>query len=133
MAFAIRDVRVFDGKDVSESTSVLVEDGIIKAVGPNIEAPGIPTISKPGHTLLPGLIDAHCHPYGESSLPEQSIRFGITTIMDMHNSPSKARLQKQWAKERKDFPDVKSCFSAAVMDGGWPVFIEKKMGELQVR
>ncbi len=131
-SFIIQDVRLFDGENVVEKGSVLVENGLIKQVGGHFEKPGVPTISKPGHTLLPGLIDAHCHPYRQARLSEQSFRFGITTLMDMHNLHENAVLQKKWAKERKDFPDVKSCHFAATIDNGWPAWVEKKLSNNDV-
>jgi dihydroorotase-like cyclic amidohydrolase len=131
-SFIIQDVRLFDGEKVQENASVLVEDGIIKGVAQEYQKAGLPIISKPGHTLLPGLIDAHSHPYGEASLSEQSFRFGITTLMDMHNLHSNAVLQKRWAKTRKDFPDIKSCHFAATIENGWPAWVEKKLSNNKV-
>lgn len=127
MSFVVKDVRVFDGESVLENASVLVENGIISKIGIDLDAAGLPTYSKPGHTLLPGLIDAHCHPYGEPRLSEQAFRFGITTIMEMHNTNDNTQMQKQWARERKDYPDVKSCHYSATIDGGWPAWVEKKL------
>ncbi|KIW99287.1 uncharacterized protein Z519_00950 [Cladophialophora bantiana CBS 173.52] len=126
-SFIIKNVRLFDGENIHEDASVLVEDGIIKQVQQDIEKPGVPIFSKPGHTLLPGLIDAHSHPYRESRLSEQAFRFGITTLMDMHNLHDNAVQQKQWAKERKDFPDIKSCHFSATIEGGWPAWVEKRL------
>lgn len=41
---------------------VLVQDGRIKAMGPDVQAPaGATTLDLEGMTLLPGLIDAHTH------------------------------------------------------------------------
>lgn len=131
-SFIIRDVRLFDGEKVLENESVLVEEGIITQVGQDVEKAGIPVLSMPGHTLLPGLIDAHCHPYRECRLSEQAFRFGITTLMDLHNLHENAVLQKKWAKERKDFPDVKSSHFAATIDGGWPAWVEKKLSNNEV-
>ena len=128
-SFILKDVHLFDGDKVFDSAAVLVEDGIIKEVRSDIHRAGLPVISKPGHTLVPGLIEAHCHPYGNAQLPEQCFRFGITTIMDMHNVHETAVQQKKWAKERKDFPDVKSCHYAATIAGGWPAFVEKKLSK----
>lgn len=133
MSFVVKDVRVFDGESVLEKASVLVENGLISKIGTDLETSGIPVFSKPGHTLLPGLIDAHCHPYREARLSEQAFRFGITTIMDMHNTNANARLQKQWANERKDFPDVKSSHYSATIEGGWPAWVEKKLANNEVR
>ncbi|EXJ76519.1 uncharacterized protein A1O5_01027 [Cladophialophora psammophila CBS 110553] len=126
-SFIIKNVRLFDGENIHEDSSVLVEDGIIKQVQQDIEKSGLLIFSKPGHTLLPGLIDAHSHPYRESRLSEQAFRFGITTLMDMHNLHDNAVQQKQWAKERKDFPDIKSCHFSATIEGGWPAWVEKRL------
>lgn len=131
-SFIIRDVRLFDGDSVLENTSILVENGLITHVGRDLEKAGVPALSMPGHTLLPGLIDAHCHPYREARLSEQAFRFGITTLMDMHNLHENAVLQKKWATERKDFPDIKSCHFAATINGGWPAWVEKKLSNNQV-
>ena len=132
-SFAIEGVRVFDGEKCVENTTVVVENGLIKHVGDGMDTSEIPRISKPGCTLLPGLIDAHCHPYREARLSEQAFRFGITTLMDMHNTHENAVQQKKWAAERKDFPDIKSCHFAATIDGGWPAWVEKKLDNNEVR
>ncbi|KAL2209393.1 composite domain of metallo-dependent hydrolase [Sarocladium strictum] len=124
-SFIIRGVRLFDGLDVSENTSVLIKDGVIAEVGPNTEAEGVPIIEKPGHTLLPGLIDAHVHPDDNAAFSEQAFRFGVTTLMEMQNRH--AAQQKQWSRERKDFPDIKSTHSAATIENGWPAAILKKV------
>ena len=126
MSFVIKDVRIFTGEEVIESGSVLVEDGIIKHVGPDIRASDVTGISKPGHTLLPGLIDAHVHALSIVPLLEQALRFGITTLMDMHNVPAEVAKLKKVAGERKDVADLKSACYAATIDGGWPAWVVKK-------
>lgn len=40
---------------------LLVQDGIIAAIAPRIDAPDATVIDLRGYTVLPGLIDAHCH------------------------------------------------------------------------
>jgi hypothetical protein len=40
-----------------------------------------------GHTLLPGLIDAHTHSESRRDLLERSLIFGVTTNLDMLGSP----------------------------------------------
>lgn len=48
--------------NVIEKGSVLIEDGKIKDIGVEIEAPSnIEIIDAEGKLLLPGMIDAHCH------------------------------------------------------------------------
>lgn len=85
-SFLIEHVRIFTGETVVESGSVLVEGGKIAQVSDQALPFHGKKISKPGHTLLPGLIDVHIHANGgnDVALP-QSLRFGTTTVCDMHN------------------------------------------------
>ena len=49
-------------KGTLENSDVLVQDGIIKKVGQNLNAPnGVTTIDASGKYLMPGIIDAHSH------------------------------------------------------------------------
>ena len=81
--FAIRDVRIFDGTDVIERGTVLVQDGRITAVGVDVAVPaGADSIDGRGRTLLPGLIDAHVHAWGDAQA--DMLRFGVTSGFDMH-------------------------------------------------
>jgi two-component system response regulator DesR len=71
-AFAIVDARVFDGRNVLERATVLVESGTIRAVGANIDVPnGTPVVNAYGKTLLPGLIDSHTSWTEEDPLSER--------------------------------------------------------------
>lgn len=86
--FVIQDVLIFDGKEFTENGFVVVSNGKIAELGSGEPAVPIdtPTYSKPGCTIVPGLIDAHVHALGGNVHSiEQSIRFGVTTILDMHN------------------------------------------------
>ncbi|MDR1432674.1 MAG: amidohydrolase family protein [Propionibacteriaceae bacterium] len=56
--------RLFDGliPDLLEGQEILVEDGVITAVGRNLSRPpGVEVVDLSGLTLTPGLIDAHIH------------------------------------------------------------------------
>ena len=120
-SFLIADVRIFDGENTIDNGSVLVEDGKISKVSSSaIEYSGT-TLSKPGHTLLPGIVDVHIHANGgnELALP-QSLRFGVTTVCDMHNEwPNIQKLRKQM--EGGDCADLKTTSFAATIDMGWPM------------
>jgi imidazolonepropionase-like amidohydrolase len=80
-AFVIRHVRVFDGQRLLSARDVLVADGKIRAIGTRLRTPpGTMEIDATGQTLLPGLIDAHTHDWGESA--KQALRFGVTTELN---------------------------------------------------
>ncbi|EME79552.1 uncharacterized protein MYCFIDRAFT_61344 [Pseudocercospora fijiensis CIRAD86] len=120
-SFLISDVRIFDGEQSIENGSVLVENGKISKVSSGaIQFEGT-KYSKPGHTVLPGFIDTHIHANGgtEKALP-QSLRFGCTTVCDMHNEwPNILKLKKQQAAG--DCADLKTTSFAATIDNGWPM------------
>ncbi|KAM3419763.1 aryldialkylphosphatase [Cercospora zeina] len=124
-SFLIKDVRIFDGETTTESGCVLVEHGKISRVSNEaIEYDG-KVISKPGHTLLPGLIDVHVHCDNANpiALP-QALRFGCTTLCDMHNEfPNIQKLREQ--VKGGDCADIKTTSYAATIDGGWPEAITR--------
>src|SRR5690242_3208707 len=74
----LRPARVFDGVSPQphEGWSVLVVGDKIAAVGPNVTgSAGTRTISLPGTTLMPGMIEGHSHlflhPYNETKWDDQ--------------------------------------------------------------
>jgi imidazolonepropionase-like amidohydrolase len=120
----IRDVRLFDGHRVFEHRSVLVADGVIRAVGgPAMPSNGAQLVDGRGKTLLPGIIDAHVHisPADPQSSLTQSARFGVTTDLDMFTSVDGIRKFK--AIEAADPPgmaDLRSAGVGASAAGGVP-------------
>lgn len=108
-------VRVFDGVTVIADTDVVIQDGKIQSIGPNLTAPGAKAVDGAGKTLLPGLIDAHVHVHSQESL-EQAMVFGVTTELDMMMAP---RLEYELKSRNND--SVASFFSAgfpATVPGG---------------
>ena len=80
--FVVRDVRLFDGERVVDTTDVVVRDGLIAAVGRGVAvAANTPVVDGRGKTLMPALIDAHVHAYGPAT--RDAIRFGVDTELDM--------------------------------------------------
>lgn len=101
----LANCRVFDGEDVHERASVLVEDGRVVRIGaPNDAVPeGATTLDLEARTLMPGLIDAHVHVSGKVPPPAQGaepiydgtaghflqamlreyLRRGVTTLRDV--------------------------------------------------
>ena len=91
-----RDVQIFDGKSVSHG-DVLVDKGLIRAVGRKLATHGATVIDGAGKTLLPGLIDSHTHASEDKALT-QALVFGVTTELEMFGDPAKNRALRE--KER---------------------------------
>lgn len=89
-----RGVRLFDGEQVTEAADVLLAGGLVAAIGSALEAPAdAEEVDGTGHTLIPGMIDAHVHSY--EAFQQQSARFGVLTSLDMFTVPDLADLQQE--------------------------------------
>ncbi|MEX1211454.1 MAG: amidohydrolase family protein [Balneolaceae bacterium] len=98
MAFTnARIVTMNEEREVIERGTLLIRDGRIEAIGSNVEIPDEADVrSLDGHTLLPGLVDAHSHPHIEHSsfhIIEQHppylrapLAYGITTLMEVYGN-----------------------------------------------
>lgn len=97
-AVAFRNVAVFDGSRLIRRTTVIVRDGMIRAIGPDIAIPpAAQVVEGEGKTLLPGLIDAHTHlglTYGEQFLQDALI-FGVTTELEMWGGATSFTLRNE--------------------------------------
>lgn len=115
----IHNVRVFDGQHVLSNTNVLVIDGRIAAIGAKFDAPkNFPTVDGSGKTLLPGLIDAHTHSWGDAA--RDALRFGVTTELDMLGDWNRlpALKTKRESLARTDEADLWSAGAAVTAPGG---------------
>ena len=118
--FAVVDVRLFDGERTHSRTTVLVRDGRVAEVGPDLRVPGgVPRVDGRGATLLPGLIDAHVHTFSEEAL-DQAMRFGVTTVVDMFSQPAFGERMRQVQREgsRPRIADLHSAGILATAPGG---------------
>jgi imidazolonepropionase-like amidohydrolase len=83
---------------VRSGQEVLVMEGRVQRVGPNLQAPGAETIDLDGRYLLPGLIDLHVHPGmmvglrmdADGQTPQRVkhdlqlwLRYGVTTVQSL--------------------------------------------------
>lgn len=112
-SLVITDVRVFDGEAFIERTSLLIRDGVIADMTPALAIPDeIMVIDGSGKTVLPGLIDAHTHSYGDAL--KTSLRFGVTANVDMFTAAALLTGQKN---RRDSVAKVVSAdlFSAGVL------------------
>ncbi len=85
------------GRPPVEDSVVIFSGGRIQEVGKRGEVPiprGAQVIDAKGKTLMPGLIDGHCH-YWEW-LGELYLAYGVTTCPDINNSPT------EWIIAQKD-------------------------------
>lgn len=109
----IRDARVFDGERVLPTASVLIRDGRIVAVGADLDAPaGATVVDAAGMTLLPGLIDAHTHAFGDAL--REALVFGVTTELDMFTQPDLAAAMRS-QQAAGPVPGRADLFSAGVL------------------
>ena len=77
--------------------------------------------TKPGHTLISELIDAHIYAdQGRGLALGQLARFCVTTVLDMANGVKAIQDLRIMAKERSDVADIKSACTGAMADGGRP-------------
>ena len=118
-SFVIRKARVFDGHRVLDQADVWVDAGKIKAVGKDLKVPSdVKVVDAAGDTLLPGLIDAHTHAWGDA-LREAEI-FGVTTELDMFTDAKYMQQVKKEQADGKDLDqaDLRSAGTLATAPGG---------------
>jgi imidazolonepropionase-like amidohydrolase len=119
-SFVIRHARIFDGHCVLPYDTVHVSHGVIAAVGKDAAMPVAgETIDGSGHTLLPGLIDAHTHSWGAEPL-RQALVFGVTTELDMFMDAHLMRQLKRKLAEGDgdDLADLRSAGICATAPEG---------------
>jgi imidazolonepropionase-like amidohydrolase len=115
-----RDVRVFDGDSVTESTNVLVVGDKIEALGTAISIPpDAQVIQGQGMTLMPGFIDAHTHVMDVEQLKQAAV-FGVTTELDMMTDRRVlANIKHQFAAGGlTDAADFRSAGNPYTVEGG---------------
>jgi len=111
--FLISGASVFDGQQFLDGIDVIVGNGQIEAVGQGLaNSAGLPRIEAAGQTLLPGLIDAHTHSFGQAQ--SDALRFGVTTLLDMFTVPMLLPDARQ-QRERLDQSHLADLYSAGVL------------------
>lgn len=111
--FAIRNVRVFDGSRFIEHATVVVDRGVIQSIGDGPVPANIEMIDGTGKTLLPGLIDAHTHAFGDAL--ERALVFGVTTELDMFTDPQFAAARRAEQNRPGGAPDRADLRSAGYL------------------
>jgi imidazolonepropionase-like amidohydrolase len=120
----VRNVRIFDGWSVLyPAGSVILRDGVILSVTkdvPKVLPEHTEVIFGDGKTILPGLIDAHVHAGSDPEDLMQPLRFGVTTVLDMHNEPEAVANLTKATRSSSSLADFRSACHAATIEGGWP-------------
>ncbi len=117
-AFVVTGARVFDGDSLLAARDVVVRDGTIEALGSMDGVPAsVPRIDGAGGTLVPGLIDGHTHHRTVEDL-QRSLRFGITTVLDMFTVPDSDPALREASASRDDVPGFFSSGILATVPGG---------------
>ncbi|MBC8091513.1 MAG: amidohydrolase family protein [Pseudonocardia sp.] len=115
MITAITNVRLFDGNEVLDATTVVIDGTRIAAVGGEVPD-GAEVVDGSGATLLPGLIDAHTHT-SEQALT-LALRFGVTTELEMQGTFTQQN--RAHLAENDSVADVRSAGFGLTPPGGHP-------------
>src|SRR5260370_21978650 len=82
-------------KPLLDGDSIVVVDGTIAAVGKGLDGDADTVIDVKGSTVIPGLIDSHCHPVFGDFTPRQptgdfiepGLNRGLTTMISPGDGP----------------------------------------------
>lgn len=127
------------GRDPVQNAVVVIEGGTIVAAGPGVEVRADPdsrVLDVAGATIMPGIIDAHCH-LGGASFPDEDhwvleddryqaiasaaqarrmLQHGVTSVRDI--SVNGTRLRTAIAKGLIDGPRIVACWRGLSRRGG---------------
>lgn len=84
---------------IQENQDVLIEEGVIRKIGKNIEATEVIEIDGTGKYLMPGLTDMHVHLFKNHPLTKTSLLLlminGVTSVRDMGGEVEKLTLRSE--------------------------------------
>ncbi|MCO7225834.1 amidohydrolase family protein [Pleionea sp. CnH1-48] len=108
-SFRLTNIHLFDGQQWIPNTQVTVINGHIAN---NDSQQSLPVVDGEHGYLIPGLIDAHTHTWGEAL--QQALNFGVTTELDMFTD---YRFLQQHKTQRDNVDQVKQAdlFSAGTL------------------
>jgi imidazolonepropionase-like amidohydrolase len=109
------------GRPAVEDAVVVFEGGRIQEVGKRGEVTiprGAQVIDAKGKTILPGLIDGHCH-YWEW-LGELYLAYGVTTCPDINNSPTEWIIAQKEGIQKGKIRGPRLWISGHALDGPRP-------------
>lgn len=104
---AIMGATVFDATGAApHKANVILREGRIAAVGPQVAAPaGATVIAADGKALLPGFFDVHTHwtpngdPADTPAIATDYVQAGVTTVNDFHQPPESYAPRRRWLSQ----------------------------------
>jgi dihydroorotase len=91
----VRGARRYPVRPGDASVDVRVIDGVIDAIGPDLERGSLPSIEAEGLALIPGLVDVHVH-FRDPGLAHKegwdtgsagALHGGVTSVVEVQNNP----------------------------------------------
>lgn len=128
MTSAITNVQVFDGERVLGERTVVLDGGLITAIGGPLPSTA-EVFDGGGGTLLPGLIDSHVHTDLDGL--RDALAFGVTTELELQGRWS-ARKRREIAV-RDDLADLRTSGMGVTRKGGHPSEYVTSSGNLLIR
>jgi imidazolonepropionase-like amidohydrolase len=130
--YAIMGAAVVDVEKgiVLPNQTVIIEDGLIQAVGPRVElsAPkGAHMIDGRGLFLMPGLVDAHVHYFDPPVFGRVMIANGVLLVRDM-GMPNDYILKLRDELNRGETLGPEMVATGAILDGDPPLIPSISMG-----
>lgn len=93
-----------------KNQNVIIENGLIQKIGPDIQNPNARVIDGTGKYLMPGLTDMHVHLFDGFPLKNTWILHliinGVTTVRDLYGSPEKLVLREKIRKNEVLAPNL---------------------------
>jgi dihydroorotase len=115
----VRGARSYPPGPDARAVDVRIVGGVVEALGPDLDARGLPVLDAGGLTVVPGLVDVHVHfrdpglerKEGWASGSAGALHGGVTTVVEVQNNPplstSRAalldRIEHVRARSRVDF------------------------------
>ncbi len=115
----MRGCRSYPPGDEERTLDVRILNGVIDAVGSDLDAGSLPVLDAGGLTVIPGLVDVHVH-FRDPGLEHKegwdhgsagALHGGVTSVVEVQNNPPlstslaalTARLEHVRARSRVDF------------------------------
>ena len=128
---AITGVRLVDGTGAPavQGRTVVLEDGLISAVGPDgeVEIPdGAEVLERDGHTLIPGLVGLHNHTFYTTSARQVQLNFsaprlylasGVTTVRTTGSYSPYSEIRLKRSIERGEVPGPTTYITGPYITG----------------